>query len=170
MLSCSHEANTDQLQIENLRSAIRYLRNENSLLKSKDLYRDLQLMPALPSYRPSTPPVPDLEPSSGASGDAPASPSSSSSSADSDILRTPGPTRHSLETESKLLFQQVVSSLRGKNRIVDVSDLGAGASAWKSRRKRPEVQMWEMKREERRLEQSVDDLKERLRRLQRGTM
>lgn len=158
------------LQIENLRSAIRYLRNENSLLKSKDLYRELHLMPALSPYRPSTPPVPDLIEPSSTADHSPASPSSSSSSSagDSDVLRTPGPTRHSLETESKLLFQQVVAGLRSKNRIVDVSDLGAGSSAWKSRRKRPEVQIWEMKREERRLEQSVDDLKERLRRLQRG--
>jgi dynactin 1 len=141
-------------QIENLRSAIRYLRNENSLLKSKELYHDLHVLPALP-YRSSPEPepaVPELDPSS---------PLSSPSSSLSDLPVTP--TRHSLETEGKLLFREI-TAFQTRSKIVDISSL-RGDQGWISRKRCPEVQVWEWKEEGRRLERKVEGLADRMRRL-----
>ena len=143
--------NADGMQVENLRSAVRFLRSENALLKSKDLYNDLHLLPAL-SHRFEQP-VPELEPSSALS-----SPSSSSSM---DLPRTP--TRHALETESKLLFREI-TAFQASPRIVDISAQGQ-KGGWQSKRNSPEQQMWAWKMEEGRLTRRVEKLAETVRSL-----
>ena len=136
--------------MENLRSAVRFLRSENSLLKSRDLYNDLQTLPTL--ARRSESPVPEL---------IPASSFSSPSSSFVDIPITP--TRHALETESKLLFRDI-AAFQSSPRIVDISGSGL-KSGWHSRKNSPEQQIWTWKGEEKRLERRVDRLAERTRAL-----
>ncbi|KAK4685386.1 dynactin 1, partial [Tremellales sp. Uapishka_1] len=145
-------------QVENLKSAIRYLRSENALLKSKNLYNDLHLLPAL-SVPVSETPVPELDPSS------PASPASSSSSADDAYLPIT-PTRQSLDTESKLLYREI-TRFQASPRIVDISQLGGGneGQRWRSKKSSPENQMWAWKREEKKLEKRVESLNDRVRSL-----
>jgi dynactin 1 len=135
-------------QIENLRSAIRYLRSENALLKSKDLYRDLQFLPAV-SFRTPEPPIPELDSFS---------PHSSPSSSFSDLPITP--TRHSLETEGKLLFKDI-TKFQARSKVVDISSLGGG-QGWTSRKRSPEVQIREWREEGRKLERKVEGLAERM--------
>ncbi|WVF69238.1 hypothetical protein IAT40_004014 [Kwoniella sp. CBS 6097] len=142
---------TSQLaeQVENLRSAIRFLRHENALLKSKELYNDIHTLRTLryksqvDSLSSSSLDVPELvHPSS------PSSLSSSSEESDSDLPRTPtgtskfsaptsakikgykgsdvAPTKHSIEVESKLLLQSFVE-FQTSNKIVDISKLGSAS-------------------------------------------
>ncbi|KAI9631947.1 dynein associated protein-domain-containing protein [Dioszegia hungarica] len=143
-------------QIENLRNAIRYLRSENALLRSKDLFSALHSLPSLP-YTPfiaPEPSVPELDPST------PDSPASSTSS----LPETP--TRHALETESKLLFREI-TAFQSSPRIVDISQLGADSTSggWRSRKKSPEVQVWEWRKREKELGRRVEGFKERVRSL-----
>lgn len=150
-------------KLENLRSAVRFLRSENSLLKSRHLYPDLLSLQPLRSRSAGLAvgveaPVPELEPSSPTS---PSSPSSNSS-----FPLTPPVTRHSLETERKLLFREI-TKLHSVPKIIDISsfggaeDTGAGGG-WRSRKNNPEVQMWDWRRKEKKLEKRVQGLKERL--------
>ncbi|KAK8858530.1 hypothetical protein IAR55_002757 [Kwoniella newhampshirensis] len=147
-------------QIENLRSAVRYLRSENALLKSRELYNEIHTLPAL-RYR-SEPPVPDLVPSSSS----PKSPSSSSDT-DGDLPKTPTHrpiTKHALKVESKLLLKEI-ATFQASRKIVDISSLGRGANSagggWRRRKADPEMQLWEMRRKEKRLEMQFERLVER---------
>jgi dynactin 1 len=146
------------VQVENLRSAVRFLRSENAHFKSKELYNDLHLLPAL--ARRMEPSVPELDPSSPLSS--PLSSPSSSTSTDLPVT----PTRHALETESKLLFRDI-AAFQSSPRIVDISSLG-NKPGWQSRKYSPEQQVWAWKVEEKRLERRVERLVERTRALGSG--
>jgi hypothetical protein len=50
-------------------------------------------------------------------------------------------------------------------RIVDISGLGAGGPAWRSRKNAPDVQVWRWDNERRALEGRVQDLGRRVRAL-----
>ena len=152
-------------QVENLRSAIRFLRNENALLKSRTMYKDLGFLPGLYSTpvkgaRRAPPeaelPVPEL--------DSPGSPSST----DSDLPITPTsrapPTKLALETEIKLLYREI-AKFHSAPKIVDISNLGA--QGWKSRKQSPEWQLAEWRRTESKLERRLEDLTDQARRLER---
>ncbi|ORX40158.1 dynein associated protein-domain-containing protein [Kockovaella imperatae] len=132
-------------QVENLRNALRYLRSENALLKSKDLYRGLHLLPAL-HYTPEDP-LPELEQSS------PGSPLSETSTS-----YPVTPTRQSLEAESKLLFREI-ADFQASSKIVDISR--AGKKGWHRRKSGPEEQVWSWKLKEKRLRERVEDLAQR---------
>lgn len=73
------------------------------------------------------------------------------------------PTRHWLETEGKLLFREI-TAFQTRSKIVDISSL-RGDQGWVSRKRSPEVQVWEWKEEGRRLERKVEGLADRMRRL-----
>ncbi len=135
------------IQVESLRSAVRFLRSENALLKSKDLYNDLHLLSPLARHVDTF--VPEL--------DSPSPLSSPSSSFFTDVPITP--TRHALQTESKLLFREI-AAFQSSPRIVDISDLGSRGT-WQSRKNSPEQQVWAWKVEEKRLERRVKKLAER---------
>ncbi|WWD18419.1 hypothetical protein CI109_102869 [Kwoniella shandongensis] len=152
-------------QIENLRSAVRYLRSENALLKSKELYNEIHTLPAL-RYR-SEPSVPDLVPSTLTS---PGSPSSASES-DGELPKTPihqqTITRHSLHVESKLLLKEM-ATFQASKKVIDISSLGAGVGekgttsrGWRRRKDDPEMQIWEARRKEKRLEKKLEGLVDR---------
>ena len=134
-------------QVENLRSAVRFLRQENAMLKSKELYDDLHFLPAL--SRRLEDPAPELDPSSPI-----ASPSSSSISEDPET-----PTRQSLETESKLLFRDI-AAFHASPRIVDISSLSS-ATGWRSRKQSPEQQIWAWSVEEKKLGKRIEKLAEK---------
>ncbi|WVQ96736.1 hypothetical protein IAU59_003843 [Kwoniella sp. CBS 9459] len=177
---------TSQLaeQVDNLRSAIRFLRHENALLKSKELYNDIHSLPTL-RYRSrvdastSMLDVPELV--------HPASPSSLSSSeeSDADLPRTPtstskshqlaakikgykgsdvAPTKHSIEVESRLLLESFVN-FQTSNKIVDISQLGSGAPSaegqWRRRRDLPESKIAEWRLKEKKLEKRLEGLVQR---------
>ena len=136
-------------QIENLRMAIRYLRRENALLKGKDMYRELKLLPILSYSSPSADEVPELDPS------LPTSPSSSSDDGDSILLT---PTKHSVEMESKILWQEV-SAWTSAPKIVDISQVNT--KHWTRQRGGPEQQVWSWKEQEKTLGKRIASLKER---------
>ena len=141
-------------QVENLRSAIRYLRSENSLLKSRHLYPDLNLFAPIPTYA-----TPHLKAEDEAEAEVPPlSPSSSNS--DSSPPTTPI-NRHSLETESKILIRDI-TNFQLRPRIVDISSVTSN-KGWKSRKGNPEAQVGGWKKEEERLGRRVEGLKERMR-------
>ncbi|KAG8679760.1 hypothetical protein FRC08_016754 [Ceratobasidium sp. 394] len=123
-------------QIESLRGAVRFLRHENSYLKSQDLLRELHALPALsprtspPTPAPlrinvSTPRRPTL-----ARPRSPVSPTSdqdqeqdeeSHSETESDeSLESPPPSPRALVTESKLLYRDLIS-FAARPRVVDLS-------------------------------------------------
>lgn len=78
------------------------------------------------------------------------------------------PTKHALETESKLLFREI-TAFQCSPRVVDISQMGqGGASGWKSRKKSPEVQVWEWRTREKELGRRVERFKERVGGLQAG--
>ena len=133
-------------QIENLRLAIRYLRRENALLKGKEMYRDLKLLPPL-AYSTLTNDVPELDPSS------PDSPTSSSDDGHG-ILVTP--TKRSMEMQSKLLWQEV-SEWTCAPKIVDISQINT--RQWTRRKGGPEEQVWAWKEQERALAKRIANLK-----------
>jgi dynactin 1 len=138
-------------QVAGLRAALRHLRSENALLKSRDLYADVHMLPPL-----RTAPIPELvQDESDAESDGPATPLSSP--------RIPRlPTRIALETESKLLLR-AVAAYASSPRIVDIS--GFDGRTWHSRKNSPEAQAWRLARERGRLEGRVRDLAERVRAL-----
>lgn len=187
---------TDEMpiQVENLRSAVRYLRNENALLKSRDLYTDLKALPPI-RYRSATSTttvhgtgtsaVPSDETVPGLDESSLDSPSSDTSSLPP-LTPSPRPTRHALETESKLFYKEI-ARYHSRPKIVDLSSTYApseaadgdafqetnviGSSqghAWRSRRKMPDTQIWEFRRDERELEKRLEGLKGRMRALGRG--
>lgn len=164
------------LKIDNLKSAIRFLRSENALLKSRDLYQDLHTLPPITyhSYMPTPTSLPELS----TSFSTPSSPSSSTSHDDFPVT----PTKQSLETESKLLYKKVIE-YQSSCRIVDISQLGDGGMTgiddvgggagrtrphWRSKKFSPEKQIWEWRVEEVKLQKRVEILKERMRGLSAG--
>ena len=142
-------------QVENLKLAIRFLRKENALLKSKELYKELNLLPKLPSVRPSGMEIEDL-PELDHSFD------SSSSSEDGDVLITPS--KHTIEMESKLLWKEL-GQWTSVPKIVDLSK--TGHNGWNRRKGGPDDQVWTWKEQEKELGRKVERLKERSRLLRR---
>lgn len=158
-------------QVDNLRSALRFLRRENALLRSSEMYNTLHSLPllSLPIRGGADVSLPDLEPSSLTS------PSSSSdehgpltpTGKHRTRARSRGPTvtRQGLETETKLLLRDV-AAFQTRPAIVDLSQ--AGRTGWRSRKKDPEQQLMGWRRKERDLQRRVEKLKERARALGLG--
>ncbi|KAG9118459.1 hypothetical protein FRC07_007022, partial [Ceratobasidium sp. 392] len=127
-------------QIESLRGAVRFLRHENSYLKSQDLLRELHALPAL-SSRPSAPtPLPTrsnvaaprrttvARPRSPASlaSDEELNEESHSETESEESLESPPPSPRTLVTESKLLYRDLLS-FAARPRVVDLSVTRLGA-------------------------------------------
>ncbi|ODO01512.1 hypothetical protein I350_06332 [Cryptococcus amylolentus CBS 6273] len=152
-------------QVANLKSAVRFLRQENALLKSKELYKDIHSLPTL-GFR-SEPDVPELVPS--LHKETPTTPGSESESSlpstpTHSPLRSLPPTKHALEMESRILLHQI-AKFQASPKIVDISQLGGEKVGWKSRKNAPEVQVGEWKKKERRLERRLEGLVGRARSL-----
>lgn len=133
-------------QIESLRGAVRFLRSENSYLKSQDLLLELD---QLPSY--SLPPLPSSPPKSTG---LPLTASSLLSTDPSIIQRT-------LITESKVLLREA-RVLSATPRMIDLSLVRPGGkiTGWKSRARDPNSQ-WEVEKDRvRDLSRRVERLKE----------
>ncbi|GAA5851867.1 hypothetical protein JCM8547_000082 [Rhodosporidiobolus lusitaniae] len=148
-------------QITSLRSALRFLRSENSYLKSQDL---LSTLDALPSY--SLPPTPPLTPepcSTDEDGDD--GPLSSRS------LLPPSPFRlppEAFKTQSKLLLREA-RLLSATPRLVDVSHVAASAlregggagmtrKAWQPAKRDPKNQLWAEKQRAWQLQKKLEQL------------
>ncbi|GAA6010163.1 hypothetical protein JCM10207_005646 [Rhodosporidiobolus poonsookiae] len=136
-------------QITSLRSAIRFLRSENSYLKSHDLLTSLD---ALPSY--DLPPTPPLTPEP---------PSDSEDDASSRFLSStsPSPTKlpaQAFATQSKLLLREA-RLLSASPRLVDISHVAAlgseGKRAWQPARRDPRNQLWAERERARALERKM---------------
>ncbi|KAL1412932.1 hypothetical protein Q8F55_000681 [Vanrija albida] len=148
-------------QIENLKSALRFLRSENSLLKSKDLFNDIASLSPLGAA--SLEPVPKLVKSS-----------ESDSESDADMPVTPKAAtrvtrpdaRLALDTESKKLLKEV-ASFTAVPRIVDISGLGANGPAWRSRKNSPQAQLRRFAADRHKLERKVESLADRVAALRR---
>ncbi|TXT13518.1 hypothetical protein VHUM_00885 [Vanrija humicola] len=147
--------------IENLKSALRFLRAENSLLKSKDLFNDIASLPPLRTA--SLEPVPKLVKST-----------ESDSEDDADLPVTPRAhtrvtrpdARLALDTESKKLLKEV-AVFTAVPRIVDISGLGANGPAWRSRRNSPQAQLRRFAADRHALERKVESLADRVAALRR---
>ncbi|WRT67723.1 uncharacterized protein IL334_004695 [Kwoniella shivajii] len=156
-------------KIENLKSAIRYLRNENSLLKSKELYNDIYSLPSIRFDR--EPILPELVYSESS---LPGSVSDTESDTDSDLPKTPTTsseasvvTKHTIEVESKLLFKELID-FQTIPKIVDISKYGIeDEGKWRKRKNEPEYQKLEWRNKEKKLGRKLDNLKERMKNLQR---
>lgn len=126
-------------QIDALRGAVRFLRSENSYLKSQDL---LATLDALPTY---SLPAPLPEPTGLPSFPTPPS-------QDPDIVR------RAFATESKLLLREA-RVLSATPRVVDLSLVRPGGkSGWQPSARRPENQYWAEKERARSLGRRVDRL------------
>ncbi|KIR29722.1 dynactin 1 [Cryptococcus deuterogattii LA55] len=140
-------------QVESLKGAVRFLRSENALLKSRELYNDIHSLSAL-QYR-FEPQMPDLVPSN-----IPTSPSSSESSLPTTPTHSPmrslPMTKHIIEVESRILLHQM-AKFHASAKVVDISNLG-GKEGWKSRKNAPELQYREWKKKEKRLEKKLEGL------------
>ena len=130
-------------RIEALRSALRFVRRENAVLKSKEHFLALRSLGPVPSL-----PMPELIPSS---------PTSSTSESSFD-LTPPRPTRRAIDTGSKLLWRDI-TDFHAKAKIVDISQLNNQAG-WTSRKNSPEAQMAGWRKEERVLRAKVEKLEE----------
>ncbi|KAJ1310514.1 hypothetical protein OPQ81_007245 [Rhizoctonia solani] len=122
-------------QIESLRGAVRFLRHENSYLKSQDLLRELNSLPPL-GNKPSPVPLPRIPRTSIrplATVIRTSSPTSEASEEEylmeelHDDYETEGseeeelpPSPHALATESKLLYRDLLS-FAARPRVVDLS-------------------------------------------------
>ncbi|KIJ51351.1 hypothetical protein M422DRAFT_26769 [Sphaerobolus stellatus SS14] len=142
-------------QIEALRGAVRFLRNENSYLKGYDLLKELQSLPPLPSM--TRPPTPPLDRS-----DTPSTDADSESDAEEEgrprSLRT-------LATETKLLYRDVIQ-FSSTRKVIDLSALNKqrmekNSHAWMPKKQTPAHQVWERKQEGERLGRRVKGLLER---------
>ncbi|GAA5970337.1 hypothetical protein JCM11641_001670 [Rhodosporidiobolus odoratus] len=140
-------------QITSLRSALRFLRSENSFLKSQDL---LSTLDSLPTY--SLPPTPPLTPEPpGDQGEEADQPRPSFS----DPIQ-PGPLPvQSFATQSRLLLREA-RLLSATPRLVNVSQIkpiGAeGRKAWRPLGRDPKNQLWAERERARGLERKWERL------------
>ncbi|GLB43572.1 putative dynein associated protein [Lyophyllum shimeji] len=138
-------------QIDALRGTVRFLRTENSYLKSQDLLKEIESLPPLPTPI-SRMPTPPLDPSG----------LSDSDESDSDTPPTP-PTLRSLATETKLLYRDVIK-FSSSPKVVDLSALNAkraeakGGKVWLPKKQTPAHHVWERKMEAERLSRRVRGL------------
>lgn len=143
------------LQIDALRSTVRFLRTENSYLKGQDLLREIESLPPLPEPI-SRLPTPPLDPLG----------LSDTDDSDSDAPATP-PTLRSLTTETKMLSRDIIR-FSSSPRVVDLSALHAkrsevkGGKLWMPRKQTPAHQVWERKLEAERLSRRVRGLLDRV--------
>jgi dynactin 1 len=147
-------------QITTLKSAIRFLRGENSYLKAQGLLGDVRALPCLDRFE-TIPPVPVLE-----RDDADTSVESSDESVDGPVTPPPSAapaSRHTLDVRSKLLWREIAES-RADARVVDLTKIKPG-KAWRSIKVMPEVQLEEMMRDKARLARKVERHVEQGRRL-----
>jgi dynactin 1 len=142
------------VQIEALRGAVRFLRNENAYLKGYDLLKEIQALP--PLYTNTRPPTPPLDRSL-----------TPSDSDDSDLegrsLRRPTTVRN-LATETKLLYRDVMQ-FSSSRRVIDLSALNTQRTeigkVWMPKKQTPAHQVWERKLEAEKLSRRVKGLLER---------
>lgn len=136
-------------QIESLRGAVRFLRSENSYLKSQDLLLELD---QLPTY--SLPPLPPSESSSPTPTGLPTTASSLLPTSAAVLQRT-------LLTESKLLLRDA-RVLSATPKMIDLSQVrpNGKVGGWKSRSRDP-VSQWEIEKDRARdLSRRIERLKE----------
>ncbi|GAA5828534.1 hypothetical protein JCM11251_000839 [Rhodosporidiobolus azoricus] len=138
-------------QITSLRSALRFLRSENSYLKSQDLLTSLDV---LPTYSlPPTPPLTPEPPSD--SEDEP--PTSRSLAPLQPVKLAP----QAFATKSRLLLREA-RLLSATPRLVDVSSIppvGAGGTkAWQPAKRDPRNQLWAERERARALERKMQAL------------
>ncbi|KAL7423292.1 hypothetical protein Q5752_002593 [Cryptotrichosporon argae] len=148
-------------QLERVRTALRFVRRENALLRAKDLFGAVHALPPLPLADAHD--VPELVPSSPTSGsDTDDLPSPTSSPIPPLSPHHPGPARVRarvpLDTARKMLWRDVVA-YSVSPRIVDISNKGSG---WSRRRTGAEGQVDGWARERRELERRVERLRQRL--------
>ena len=142
------------MQIEALRGAVRFLRNENAYLKGYDLLKEIQALPPLHvNRRPLTPPLdPSLSPSD-----------SDDSDLDRKPMRRPA-TLRDLATETKLLYRDVMQ-FSSSRRVIDLSALNKQrmevGRVWMPKKQTPAHQVWERKLEAEKLSRRVKGLLER---------
>ena len=130
-------------QIDSLRGAVRFLRSENSYLKSQDLLAELEL---LPTYSVSTPPPPLPTPG------VPTRPRQS-------IATDPAVLRQSFAAESKLLLREA-RVLSATPRLVDLSLVkpGGRTAGWQPGARAPASQVLAEKERARLLGRKVERL------------
>jgi len=141
-------------QIEALRGAVRFLRNENAYLKGYDLLKEIQALPPLHlATRPPTPPL-----------DRSLTPSDSDDSDSEGGSPRRLPTLRTLATETKLLYRDVIQ-FSSSRRVVDLSALNKQRTetgkAWMPKKQTPAHQVWERKLEAEKLSRRVKGLIER---------
>lgn len=147
--------------VAGLRAAVRFLRAENALLKSRDLFADVHMLPPLPVLTSDVPAL--VHEDSDAESDGPATPTATPRRA---LRPLPAPlTRQALETESKVLLR-AVAQYASSPRIVDITAYADGKK-WHSRKNSPEAQAWRLAGERRKLEGRVADLAARVSALRR---
>ncbi|KAG6808438.1 hypothetical protein H0H93_016926, partial [Arthromyces matolae] len=139
-------------QIDALRGTVRFLRSENSYLKSHDVLKEIESLPPLrvSISRTSTPPL---------------VPSGNSDTDDSDPESHP-PTLRSLAAETKHLYRDVIK-FSSSPRVVDLSHLNSkraeakGGKVWLPKKQTPSYQVLERKMEGERLSRRVQGLLDR---------
>nr|XP_018262298.1 dynactin 1 [Kwoniella dejecticola CBS 10117]OBR84456.1 dynactin 1 [Kwoniella dejecticola CBS 10117] len=150
-------------QIENLRSAIRFLRHENALLKSKEFYTDFySLSPLSTRYTPTVIPALDLTTPKSTGSNRIQSPGSSSSSEEEDEPTTPTDKsilKHNIQVESKLLYNSLID-FKTTSKIVDISNF-QNDHRWRRKGTTPEYQLMQWRNKEKKLERRLEGLKER---------
>ncbi|KAL0951934.1 hypothetical protein HGRIS_008587 [Hohenbuehelia grisea] len=153
-------------QVDALRGTVRYLRTENSYLKSHDLLKEIQALPPIPEpLAPTREPTPELVPASGLSSD-------SEESDDDSIPTHRARSLRGLSTETKVLYRDVMR-FSSSPRVVDLSVLNANRAAeekgedsttkgarkvWMPKKKTPAYQVMERKMEAERLSRRVRGL------------
>ena len=137
-------------KINSLRSAVRFLRSENSYLKSQDLLADLD---ALPTYE--LPPTPPLTPEP-LSDDEILSPNLSRTTRKPSALPV-----QSFAARSKLLLREA-GLISATPRLVDLSQIPPIGSdrrrAWTPAQRDPRNQLWAEKERVRALERKMKNL------------
>lgn len=137
-------------QIEALRGAVRFLRNENGYLKSYGLLEELQSLPSL-EKRAATPPLDRSE--------------TPSDSEDSDYEHRPTSLR-TLATETKVLYRDVIR-FSSSRRVIDLSALNKQrieqGKKWVPKKQTPAQKVWEKKAEAEELGRRVKMLLEKAR-------
>ncbi|GJJ08433.1 hypothetical protein Clacol_002649 [Clathrus columnatus] len=136
-------------QIEALRGAVRFLRNENSYLKGYDLLKDIQSLPPIDRV-----PTPQLDYSQ-----------TPSDSDESDYEQRPMNLR-TLATETKVLYRDVIK-FSSSRRVIDLSALNKQrieqGRKWMPKKQTPAQQVWEKKVEAEELGRRVKMLLEKAR-------